>query len=611
MDFIVLTIVLVTLLTVTGVVTLPDLSAPREKLLICFSTWAIPLIMSIAAVSIDLIEPVGWNWCWISPARRGLRYALAQCWWLAIVFFTISAYTFMWYYVHCRCAQSFSFRQSGCVRYTLDETYVRIKSSGHEAVVPRRSTEAPHPTQPAALAKPNTEESDFLELTLPIQGLKRSIDGNPETNGLFTHPRHHGRIDSLRPRPLVTTKRTPPGPNYHNQCPKVTRSFDVSMAIGAPQLPPVVSPPSISVNSTGPNYHRQCPKVTRSYDVSVQSAENRGEYNSGPRYHDQSLEAANSSYVAANSDHSPLMDSSCSLPRVNPEPLSLYHGECPDASKASNVFSILTETHTDSSSETVPQLARGSGPRYHNQCPKVQRSFEVVTDRSKEKPQRSPGPHSFPKVHRSVEAVPSQAVHTNCRNQLKRTDTVLPSGSSDPATPSSPSPMLLRPDPCVNITTVTTPLCPPPSPTPGLPPPPWSPGAGSPRRRTFFLSRSTWSDSTSASKRGSTSGAGGRGGLELRGAAPRALLLPLAAYPLAYAVLSLPGVVQCIMEAPPASDARAMAAMLGTGQYVGLAHAVAFAVVEVLGRRRRRRATAAPREAGGMTKAPGVEEEGP
>lgn len=603
MDFTVLAIVLVTFLTVTGLLTLSVLSSQRVKLLICLSAWAIPLALSITAVSLNLMEPVGWSWCWISPERRKLRYALAQCWWLAIIFLTICTYLFLLGFISCRCVQSASPEPSDCGRYAADKTYMRVKSADNESV-PTRSLEGASPPQPAALAKLNPKESDFSEFTLPIQGLRESVEENADSNGLSIHARQHGRINSSRLRPPVPTKSGSSGPNYHNQCPKVTRTFDVSMAPGVPQMQPVAPVPSIAVNSRGPNHQRQRSKATRSNDVSARSAEAGGELDQGAQHHKRHPQGIyKKSSDAAAKHHSPSMASSGTLPQGGSGPTSPYHGECPDSAKAFNVLSMLAATHTDSSSETIPQLARGLGPHYHNQCPKVKHSFEVVTARSQEKsqsqsslvPRKHHNQYRNGKQPTDVVASPPEVPLHHRKQQARRTDRVPPHASTAPITPTYLSPLLLRPDRCASITTtVTTPMRPPPSPTPGLPPPPWIPGAagGSSRRRTFFLSRSTWSDSmpsTERIRRASGAGSGSGRSLELRDAPPRELLLPLVAYPLAYAVLSLPGVVQCFMEE---EDARVMTVMLGTGQYVGVAHAVAFAVAEFVGRWAQRRAAA-------------------
>lgn len=571
-NFTITAMVLVTILTVTGVVTLADLSNRWTKLAICATIWTTALIMSTAAGAIDSIMPVGANWCWIDSSREGLRLALVEGWWLAIVFLSVSTYCFIWCFISRRCVRLFSFGRIHAGRCGGTDNYIRFKSSDHESGDLPYSKSA-SPVQTLEVAIPTTKEEDFPEFMLPIQGGKKSMDGNPESSTRSVQARPpHGPINSFRSHPPISYKteaRT--GPNYHNQCPKVTRSFDVAVAVapGAPVQPR---------NGTGdekpaPRYHNQCPKVTKSFDVVV------------------------------NSFPAPSTASSGTLPHKNGRP------EYPH--------------------RNVTGRGAGPGPRYHNQCPKVQRTFEVATDVQ-------------PPPLLGEKPLPRPTPATRYHHQLSRTGSITPLGPPPRELPPLP-PATLRPDPCRSSTTiVTSPWQPPPSPTPGLPPPPWDDGpsgdgggagaggggvggADSPRRRTFFLSRSTWSDlfsPSSTSKRGSGAGTGAGGGRPRKGGdssscnrrgcegggdgdgdgdavgamleGPRRrahLLLPLAAYPLVYVALWLPAVVQCLLDvsgaAPSPADSLAMATLLGTGQYVGLGHAVTFAVEEVLGRQGR------------------------
>lgn len=525
--------VLVTILTVTGVVTFADLSSQRAKLLISATSWAIALIMSIAAGALDSIRPVGANWCWVDSSREGLRLALVEGWWLAVVFLTFSTYCFIWCFVSRRCVRLFSSGRFKAVKCSGNDKYIRFKSSDYESgALP--SSKPASPVQTLEVAIPTTKEEDFPEFMLPIQGGKKSMDGIPESStGSVPGRPPHGTINSFRSHPPVAPEARS-GPNYHNQCPKVTRSFDVAVAPGAPVQPPK----GTGEYKAAPRYHNQCPKVTKSFDVVVKSFP------------------------------APSTASSGTLPHKNPGPGLPYRNET--------------------------QRQGGSGPRYHNQCPKVQRTFEVATAGGQ------------PPRHGDNKPLPQPTPATRYHNQLSRTGSIDPLGPPPRELPPL-LPATLRPDPCSSITTVTSPWQPPPSPTPGLPPPPWDgPGAAtradSPRRRTFFLSRSTWSDlfPSSTSKCGSALGGGhhrkgSRGGCKEDGdvssamlESRRALLFPLAAYPLVYVVLWLPAVVQCLLEAsgaaPPPTDSLAMATLLGTGQYVGLGHAVTFAVEEIFKR---------------------------
>lgn len=525
--------VLVTILTGTGVVTLADLSSQRAALLISATSWAIALIMSIAAGALDSMRPVGANWCWIDSSREGLRFALVEGWWLAVVFLTISTYCFIWCFITRRCVRLFSSGRLKDVKCGGNDNYKRFKSSERESGALLSSKPA-SPVQTLEVAIPTTKEEDFPEFILPIQGGKKSTDGNPESSTRSVPARPpHGTINSFRSHPPVASEARS-GPNYHNRCPKVTRSFDVAVNPGASVQPPKGN----GDYKAAPRYHNQCPKVTKSFDV------------------------------MAKSFPAPSTASSGTLPHRNPGPGPPYRNES--------------------------QGQVGSGPRYHNQCPKVQHTFEVATGQPPPQGDNKPLPQPTPA--------------TRYHNQLSRTGSIDPLGPPPRELPRLPA-ASLRPDHCRSTTTVTSPWQPPPSPTPGLPPPPWdgaaaaaATGADSPRRRTFFLSRSTWSDlfPSSTSKCGSALGGGhhhkgSRGGCKEDGdvssamlESRRALLVPLAAYPLVYVVLWLPAVVQCLLEAsgaaPPPTDSLAMATLLGTGQYVGLGHAVTFAVEEIFKR---------------------------
>ncbi|KAH7010425.1 G protein-coupled glucose receptor regulating Gpa2-domain-containing protein [Ilyonectria destructans] len=97
-DFSILAIALVTLLTVTRMMYVPDLSTSR-KIMICLAIWIIPVITSIVATAMGQMVPVGGNWCWISPDRSDLRYALTHGWRFLVIFSTIAIYIYIWIYL--------------------------------------------------------------------------------------------------------------------------------------------------------------------------------------------------------------------------------------------------------------------------------------------------------------------------------------------------------------------------------------------------------------------------------------------------------------------------------------------------------------------------------
>lgn len=98
-DFTILAIVLVTLLTITRKTYLPDVSI-WAKALICASTWIVPIITSVVAVSLNVMTPVSGNWCWITAKRPDLRYGLTHGWRIGIIFLTVLLYAYIWWFVH-------------------------------------------------------------------------------------------------------------------------------------------------------------------------------------------------------------------------------------------------------------------------------------------------------------------------------------------------------------------------------------------------------------------------------------------------------------------------------------------------------------------------------
>ncbi|KKY31807.1 putative glucose receptor git3 [Diaporthe ampelina] len=94
-DFTILAIVIVTLLTITQKTYLPSVSF-RAKTIICLSTWAVPIITSTTALAMGAMSPVSGNWCWITAERTDLRYALTHGWRIAIILLTVLLYAYIW-----------------------------------------------------------------------------------------------------------------------------------------------------------------------------------------------------------------------------------------------------------------------------------------------------------------------------------------------------------------------------------------------------------------------------------------------------------------------------------------------------------------------------------
>lgn len=627
----------------------PECLSSGKKWLICATTWLTPISTSIAAVGLDSIAPTRWNWCWISATPMTVQYALADGWRFAIMFTIVIMFVYMGWILHSR----FRMRKDNGSQTSLSQSDLGTLSSNmtmkdhlnhfrhashgsdrsdsagsgwlpiqypnalqkkfatspgrqighvnslhHLGMAPRRDPRAEHPVNwfhemlrmSRCISQPPTQvengqtarDSSESGTEFPIQLPEVLLDNKPID--LFSEfqppdepevnhsrgPRYHNQCPKVSKSFQVSVHHTQsavenwtlggipldekPGPNYHNQCPKVTKSFQVSIGDSTNALERMSS----DTSKPGPRYHNQCPKVTRTVDVSedlISSLES-----SGPRYHNQCPKVTRTVEVSED-QILPLLESSGphyhnQCPKVtrtigiSVDPVSTaalvpreegsgpnYHNQCPKVTRTIDVSTV------NSSTPSLPSSSDSQGPHYHQECPKVQRSFSLKVDRSEKNSEAEPGPryhNQCPKVTRSVTLSSSRQTGPNYHNQCplvkrslsvsinpvdqlslstdstgpryhnqcpKVTRTVRLSSSGDPLNPSAP-PLVLLPGPHqfkTETTVVTSPMAPPPSPTPGLPPPPWSPAvAGSGSRIQFkrpaLFSRSTWSESSHSSR---------------------------------------------------------------------------------------------------------------
>lgn len=661
-DFTILTIVLATLLAVIRVVHLPDLSGWRVKSLICSLTWTVPFVTSLTALIMNTLGPADSNWCDITAVRPVLRYALANGWRLAIMLLALCSYIFIWCFVH----QNYSFFSATASARTQPKPRVQTRLIDPALVTsmpPRFSTSH---SSSHAVSRPNRHTRGTLcsEFSLPLQGhdslgpevqeSEMAIDNRTERISRWIRVRHPGMINSISSfksqsqsklltpqaspnRPFIhaatvaaepkSQERSPSSlppscpppstrPNYHNQCPKVKKSFDISiedrsgiaesaLVICQRRSPePHYHEPAKSVKSMGartqssldtvpwrirsagqlPDHEVKWPFFDRSRSP-VESSDSastttslEAHLSSGPHYHSLSPKATRVS--DASNNHSDRWQSHRTVGRLvevqdakgrhssrvaPPQAVLLRHRYEQTVEQSATIHqNKLIAKHTLEGPVNCVRNDAKPVPNYHSQCPKVKQTFEVSVDTPRE---TRPGPN----------------YHNQCP-KVTKTVSVLPSGPSLPKPPS----FILRPDICTTKTTIiTAPKEPPPSPTPGLPPPPWSPEVKSQRRKTFLLSRSTWSDSTPSQHSPSTRD-GAKNDREVR----RMLLLN--AYPLAYFILSLPWMVNCFIEAQGHEShyQRAMHVLLGLPQYLGLVNAIIFSVNEWLKNIRRKARTA-------------------
>lgn len=655
-DFTILAIALVSLLAVIRLIHLPTLSVWRNRLLICSAAWAIPIITSLAALAMDALRPVDMNWCEIIATRPGLRYALARGWRIAIMLLAMCSYAFIWCFMH-RHHSLFS-TANGIKAPRGAYTSNNTTGSAFTTCATARSSGALSSARSSSRPNSGAKGAACSEFSLPLQGFdfagavpperEQTIDSRTERISRWIYVRHPGLINSitalnaqsqsrllvsqtsldpLLTRPSKVSKDSkfpqmslaefpppdvplPPKPHYHSQCPKVHKSFEVSIE----ETPGIAISSPVLVNSqtTRSRYHEYAkstnsagartqssvetvPWRTRSvgrpaqvkwpFDVSsspMQSftrdsttvaSEKRS--NLGVQYHSHSPKATQpfDVCVAHNNEPPNLLPPAHSQRKQEPShlysskvarqqhPLTLTshrHGEPPRHYGPSQRTELLTQRSFERSTDPL-QNDSVSMPNYHSQCPKIKHSFEVSVDPPQE---TRPGPNyhnQCPKVTKTVSISPSGPVMPRTRSLTHQPEIY-----------------------CTKTTIITAPREPPPSPTPGLPPPPWSPEAREQRRKTFLLSRSTWSDSTLSQHIPSADDAA-KSEREIR----RTLLLN--AYPLAYFILWMPWMVNCFMETQghTPENMRAMEALLGLPQYLGLINAIIFAANEFLKTMRR------------------------
>lgn len=699
-----------TLLAVTRVIDLQNLTSLSRRFRVCLGTWLLPLLLSLLAAAKDVLVPTGKNWCEIPSSERNWKLGLTDSWRMEVLFFVVPAYIFICWYMYGR---------NSCDACSWDRflptTTPNPSPESWRAKQPPNGSPQSEPLTPELLKE--TKIVPRSEFSLPIQGPARCLDKKTETIFRWVYVRHPGLIGSLKdirsplPRPVTSPRpslplhyahgdvcpwetvrdaRAPPPPASKHRSSPLLRTAQVAVRKPTVHQPqrlyrrayqaefrgPVV-PQALStdakeemkvvtseVQKPAPRYHRECPKITKSYDVSVEP--------SAP----------------------PSTASSNTLPQGPSLQGRLLHHS--SNSKGTRSFSLPIASVVEQTEPPVPPLRQGfpdSTPRYHNQCPKVTQSFDVsMSDQPPPPPTNvvpgevvslrqsnveratsslrwlltscvssdesaatqsdqnmPPKEHTFfvedasavsekpvtvketAKPHRSYQTFKRSFDLT--KNSLRD----LPPISSQPRhtvpKASSPQPVkiftslppqspTLRPEPVHTTTTITSiPTAPPPPPTPGLPPPPWNFPAsphttttggnnnnttttttttGGTRRKTFLLSRSTWSDTTPSSSASSPP----RSRNAQRTTPTRAShrrrqhhhyysssssddreirrMLLLSTYVLAYVVLWLPWLVDTFLEVLGRVDggSRTMAALSGVSQYFGVASAITFATHE-------------------------------
>ncbi|KAG8160789.1 hypothetical protein KVR01_009053 [Diaporthe batatas] len=266
-DFTILAIVLVTLLTITRKTYLPDVSI-WAKAIICASTWVVPIITSVVAVSLDAMTPVSGNWCWITAKRPDLRYGLTHGWRIGIIFVTVLLYAYIWWFVHRHFKVLFGSRGGARFGYnpvtgavhteSARLTKERLEESQGTTLIGEADTgplsDIRHAPKDLGDSRDDMTMSDF---SLPIQGAEDVVSiaergfvpsvtppaptvGHAE--GQRSYSRHLAAAESDKPE----------------ICPRVRHSVDVRVSIAKRSyswLPPGITPggPPGSANPITPH----------------------------------------------------------------------------------------------------------------------------------------------------------------------------------------------------------------------------------------------------------------------------------------------------------------------------------------------------------------------
>ncbi|KAL1845550.1 hypothetical protein Daus18300_014500 [Diaporthe australafricana] len=236
-DFTILAIVLVTLLTITRKTYLPDVSV-WAKAMICASTWIVPIITSIVAVSLNGMTPVSGNWCWITSKRPDLRYSLTHGWRIGIIFLTVLLYAYIWWFVHRHFKALFGSRRGARYGYnpvtgavhteSTELTKERLEESQGTTLIGDVDTRPLSDVRDAPKdSRDSRDDMTMSDFSLPIQGVEEvgterelvSIVMQPvpsagHSEGQRNHSRHFPTPESDEPE----------------ICPRVRHSVDVRVS---------------------------------------------------------------------------------------------------------------------------------------------------------------------------------------------------------------------------------------------------------------------------------------------------------------------------------------------------------------------------------------------
>lgn len=252
-DFTILAIVLVTLLTITRKTYLPDVSI-WAKAIICASTWIVPIITSVIAVSLNVMTPVSGNWCWITAKRPDLRYSLTHGWRIGIIFLTVLLYAYIWWFVHRHFKALFGSRRGARYGYnpvtgvvhtgSAKLTKERLEESQGTTLIGDVETRPLSDIQPKD-SRDSRDDVTMSEFSLPIQGVEEVARTERDFVSTVTPPAPTaGNAEGQRnySRRFSATEDDKP-----EICPRVRHSVDVRVSFAKRSyswLPPGIPPGS-------------------------------------------------------------------------------------------------------------------------------------------------------------------------------------------------------------------------------------------------------------------------------------------------------------------------------------------------------------------------------
>ncbi|KAI9838738.1 MAG: hypothetical protein M1838_004538 [Thelocarpon superellum] len=97
-DCTILLIAGVTLLGLRNSLVIPDAST-SAKIMLCCTTWILPIITSFTALGLKLYHPVNGNWCWIQQEPTYLRYVLTHMWRFFVIVASTGIYIYIYFYL--------------------------------------------------------------------------------------------------------------------------------------------------------------------------------------------------------------------------------------------------------------------------------------------------------------------------------------------------------------------------------------------------------------------------------------------------------------------------------------------------------------------------------